>query len=55
MSDLILNKQEVLYYDSVFASLTGGKEDVIRGKEAVSILKQSELSSNEIKAVLLRF
>ena len=51
MSELILNKQEVLYYDAVFASLTGGKEDVIRGKEAVSVLRQSELTSDEIKSV----
>ena len=51
MSELLLNKQEVLYYDAVFASLTEGKEDVIRGKEAVSILRQSELSSDEIKSV----
>ena len=51
MSESLLNKQEVLYYDAVFASLTEGKEDVIHGKEAVSILRQSELSSDEIKSV----
>ena len=53
MSESLLNKQEVLYYDAVFASLTEGKEDVIRGKEAVSILRQSELSSDEIKSVCI--
>ncbi|OAO11928.1 hypothetical protein AV274_6433 [Blastocystis sp. ATCC 50177/Nand II] len=51
MSESLLNKQEVLYYDAVFASLTEGKEDVIRGKEAVSMLRQSELSSDEIKSI----
>lgn len=50
---LLLNKQEVLYYDAVFASLTEGKETVIHGKEAVSILRQSELSSDEIKSVCI--
>ena len=51
MGEYILNKQEVLYYDAVFASVVTGDEEIIRGKEAVTFLRRSGLSSAEIKSV----
>ena len=51
MGECILNKQEALYYDAVFASVVTGDEEIIRGKEAVTFLRRSGLSSAEIKSV----
>ena len=51
MTEYILNYQEVLYYDAVFAFATNDGSEALSGKAAVSFLSKSGLSVEEIKQV----
>ena len=51
MTEFILNYQEILYYDAVFAFATNDGSEALSGKAAVSFLSKSGLSVEEIKQV----
>ena len=51
MTQYIRNCQEVLYYDAVYALAVKDDADALSGKSAVSFLKKSGLSGEDIKKV----
>ena len=51
MTQYIQNYQEVLYYDAVYAFAIKDDSDALSGKAAVSFLRKSNLSAEDIKKV----
>ena len=51
MTQYIQNYQEVLYYDSIYAFALKDDSDALSGKAAVTFLKKSNLSAEDIRRV----